>query len=100
MVEARFSELLASLNHTDLKIQSLSLRGDPRSLITQYASEIKADLVVIGMRGVTAASRIVSAMIGSVTEHVMRSSPCPTGAYPFWGRNELKMMLASVVACL
>jgi len=78
MVEARFSELLASLNHTDLKIQSLSLRGDPRSLITQYASEIKADLVVIGMRGVTAASRIVSAMIGSVTEHVMRSSPCPT----------------------
>jgi nucleotide-binding universal stress UspA family protein len=78
MVEARFSELLATLNHTDLEIQSLSLRGDPKSLITQYASEIKADLVVIGMRGVTAASRIVSAVIGSVTEYVMRSSPCPT----------------------
>ena len=30
MVEARFSELLATLNHTDLKIQSLSLRGDPK----------------------------------------------------------------------
>ena len=78
MVEARFSELLATLNHTDLKIQSLSLRGDPKFLITQYASEINADLVVIGMRGVTAASRIVSAVIGSVTEYVMRSSPCPT----------------------
>jgi nucleotide-binding universal stress UspA family protein len=78
MVDARFSELLATLNHTDLEVQSLSLRGDPKSLITQYASEIKADLVVIGMRGVTAASRIVSAVIGSVTEYVMRSSPCPT----------------------
>ena len=78
MVEARFTELLATLNHTDLKIQSLSLRGDPKFLITQYASEINADLVVIGMRGVTAASRIVSAVIGSVTEYVMRSSPCPT----------------------
>jgi universal stress protein A len=78
MVEARFSELLATLDHTDLKIRSLSLRGDPKFLITQYASEIKADLVVIGMRGVTAASRIVSAVIGSVTEYVMRSSPCPT----------------------
>jgi nucleotide-binding universal stress UspA family protein len=78
MVEARFSELLATLDRTDLKIRSLSLRGDPKFLITQYASEIKADLVVIGMRGVTAASRIVSAVIGSVTEYVMRSSPCPT----------------------
>ena len=78
MVEARFSELLATLNHTNLKIEFLSLRGDPKSLITQYAGEIKADLVVIGMRGITAASRIVSAVIGSVTEYVMRSSPCPT----------------------
>ena len=78
MVAARFSELLATLNYTDLKIRSLSLRGDPKFLITQYASEINADLVVIGMRGVTAASRIVSAVIGSVTEYVMRSSPCPT----------------------
>jgi len=56
MVEARFSELLATLNHTDLRIESLSLRGDPKFLITQYAGEIKADLV-IGMRGVTAASQ-------------------------------------------
>ena len=78
MVEERFSELLASLDHTDLEIHSVSLRGDPKSLVTQYASEINADLVVIGMRGITAASRLVSTVIGSVTEHVMRSSPCPT----------------------
>jgi nucleotide-binding universal stress UspA family protein len=78
MVEARFSELRSALNYPDIKIESLSLRGDPKSLITQYAGEIKAGLVVIGMRGITAASKIVSAVIGSVTEYVMRKSPCPT----------------------
>lgn len=78
MVEARFSELRYALNHSGLKIQCLSLRGDPRSLITEYAREIEADMVVIGMRGITAASKMVSAFIGSVTEHVMRKSPCPT----------------------
>ena len=78
IVEARFSELQHALNQSGLKIQCLSLRGDPRSLIAEYASEIKADMVVIGMCGITAASKIVSAVIGSVTEHVMRRSPCPT----------------------
>ena len=78
MIEARFSELRSALNHRDLKIELLSLRGDPKSLITEYASEIKADIVVIGMRGITAASKIVSAVLGSVTDYVMRKSPCPT----------------------
>ena len=78
MVEARFSELRSAHNHRDLKIELLSLQGDPKTLITEYASEIEADIVVIGMRGITAASKIVSAVIGSVTEYVMRKSPCPT----------------------
>jgi nucleotide-binding universal stress UspA family protein len=78
MVETRFSELRSALNYLNIKIESLSVRGDPKSLISEYASEIKADIVIIGMRGVTAASQLVSAMIGSVTEHVMRKSPCPT----------------------
>jgi nucleotide-binding universal stress UspA family protein len=78
VVEARFSELRSDLIRSDVEIKSLSLRGDPKSLITEYANEIKADMLVIGMRGITAASKIVSAVIGSVTEHVMRKSPCPT----------------------
>jgi nucleotide-binding universal stress UspA family protein len=78
MIEARFSELRSALNHLDMKMESLSLPGDPKSLIIEFASEIKADIVIIGMRGVTAASQFVSALIGSVTEHVMRKSPCPT----------------------
>ena len=77
-VEARFSEMRSDLNRSAVEIESLSLRGDPKSLIIEYANEIKADMLVIGMRGITAASKIVSAVIGSVTEHVMRKSPCPT----------------------
>ena len=78
IIEARFSELRSALNRGDLGIETLSLRGDPKAMITEYASEIKADILVIGMRGITAASKIVSAVIGSVTEYVMRKSPCPT----------------------
>ena len=78
LIDARFSDALSTLNHLNVSVEYLSLHGDPKSLITDSASEIKADLVVIGMRGITAASRIVSAVIGSVTEYVMRKSPCPT----------------------
>jgi nucleotide-binding universal stress UspA family protein len=67
-----------ALNYLIIKIESLSVRGDPKSLISEYARAIKADIVTIGMRGVTAASQLVNAMIGSVTEPVMRKSPCPT----------------------
>ena len=74
----RFSELLSAMNYPDMRIETQSLRGDPKTLITEYANEIKADILVIGMRGITAASKIVSAVIGSVTEYVMRKSPCPT----------------------
>ncbi len=78
MVEARFSELHSTLDQTGMKIEFLSLRGDPKALICEYASDIKADMLVVGMRGITAASKIVSAVMGSVTEYVMRKSPCPT----------------------
>ena len=78
LIDSRFSDALSTLNHLNVSVEYLSLQGDPKPLITDSASEIKADLVVIGMRGITAASRIVSAVIGSVTEYVMRKSPCPT----------------------
>lgn len=65
------------INHTGKGTRRAQENG-VRSMPIQYASEINADLVVIAMRGVTASSRIVSAVIGSVTEYVMRNSPCPT----------------------
>ena len=74
----RFSEMIAGLDRTEVDVECLSLRGYPKTVITKYAEEIHARLIVIGMRGITAMSVITSAMLGSVAEYVMRNAPCPT----------------------
>jgi nucleotide-binding universal stress UspA family protein len=76
LIQARFSEMLAGLGWSEVEIERLTRRGNPKTVIIEYANEINADIVVIGMRGMTAMSTIVSAVIGSVTESVIRKSPC------------------------
>jgi universal stress protein A len=48
--------------------------GDARDLINQTAKEIGADLIVMGTHGRRGVSR---ALLGSVTETVVRTAPCP-----------------------
>ncbi len=78
LTEMRFSNMLAGLSLSEVPIKHLSRRGAPNTAIVDYANEIDADLVVVGMRGITARSAVVSAVLGSVAEYVMRKSPCPT----------------------
>jgi nucleotide-binding universal stress UspA family protein len=47
--------------------------GDPAASIVHAASELDADLVVVGATGATALRR---ALLGSVTEKVVRAAPC------------------------
>ncbi|HEY0481647.1 MAG TPA: universal stress protein [Kofleriaceae bacterium] len=47
--------------------------GDARDMITQTAKELGADLIVMGTHGRRGLSR---ALLGSVTEAVVRSAPC------------------------
>lgn len=49
------------------------LEGDPASEIVRYATEQKADVIVIGTHGRTGVDRLV---LGSVAERVMREAPC------------------------
>jgi nucleotide-binding universal stress UspA family protein len=48
--------------------------GDARDLINQTAKEISADLIVMGTHGRRGVTR---ALLGSVTETVVRTAPCP-----------------------
>ncbi|HEX5062197.1 MAG TPA: universal stress protein [Kofleriaceae bacterium] len=48
--------------------------GDARDLINQTAKELTADLIVMGTHGRRGVSR---ALLGSVTETVVRTAPCP-----------------------
>jgi nucleotide-binding universal stress UspA family protein len=48
--------------------------GDARDVINHTATEIDADLIVMGTHGRRGVSR---ALLGSVTESVVRTAPCP-----------------------
>jgi nucleotide-binding universal stress UspA family protein len=48
--------------------------GDARDVINQVATELHADLIVMGTHGRRGVSR---ALLGSVAETVVRSAPCP-----------------------
>jgi nucleotide-binding universal stress UspA family protein len=74
----RFSAMLAGLAPSDVPIETKTRRGEPGYVIVETARELGADLVVMGMNGITAASQLASLLLGSVCEHVLRNSPCPT----------------------
>lgn len=50
------------------------LRGAPGPAICDYAAEIDAAAIVIGSRGRGGVKR---ALLGSVSDHVVRNAPCP-----------------------
>lgn len=47
--------------------------GDPREGVPKVAAELKADLIVMGTHGRKGLAR---AIMGSVTEHILRHAPC------------------------
>ena len=49
-------------------------RGPPHREIIDAARELNADLIVIGTHGYSGLQHV---MVGSVTERVVRSAPCP-----------------------
>jgi nucleotide-binding universal stress UspA family protein len=54
--------------------QVLLRTGDARDMICQAAKEVGADLIVMGTHGRRGVTR---ALLGSVTESVVRMAPCP-----------------------
>lgn len=48
--------------------------GDPRDVVLKAAADLRADLIVMGSHGRRGIAR---ALLGSVTEHVLRRATCP-----------------------
>ena len=48
--------------------------GSPSVTITDFADEIKADLIVIGSRGL---GLVKGVLLGSVSQYVVEHAPCP-----------------------
>lgn len=68
-------EKLADRKRGVVPIGEVLLRtGDARDLICQTAKELHVDLIVMGTHGRRGVAR---ALLGSVTENVVRQAPCP-----------------------
>jgi nucleotide-binding universal stress UspA family protein len=70
--EAIVNEAAAELGSTDVEVRVL--RGEPKSVLCEFAREIGADALVIGSRGRGGVKR---ALLGSVSDFVVRNAPCP-----------------------
>ena len=77
LIEERFSKTLSAVDHSQISIEHTSRRGDADAVITAYATEIGADLIVVGRRGTGFMNEIRAAVVGSVTQAVIRKAPCP-----------------------
>ena len=66
---------IADAHRAKATIGEVLLRtGDARDLINQTAKEVNADLIVMGTHGRRGVSR---ALLGSISESVVRTAPCP-----------------------
>lgn len=77
LIAQRFSQTVCGVDRSQIAVECISRRGDPDFTIAAYAEEIGADLIVIGRRGAGLMDEMRAAVIGSVTESVIRKSPCP-----------------------
>jgi len=62
------------LHASGLAVSGTVEEGEPDRRIVSYAKEKDVDLIVIGARGL---GRIEGMLIGSVTDAVLKSAPCP-----------------------
>jgi nucleotide-binding universal stress UspA family protein len=63
----------------DVEVKEVVGRGRPATEIVEIAEEVKAELIVISRH---AKSGLRQALMGSTTEAVVRSAPCPVVVLP------------------
>lgn len=64
----------ALLMHEGILVEARLVRGYPADALARVAERRKADLVVLGSRGLT---DVRSFLLGSVSRHVVMAAPCP-----------------------
>jgi nucleotide-binding universal stress UspA family protein len=70
--EAALAELKAALGRDD--VITRVLEGSPGPALCRFASETSANAIVVGTRGRGGFKR---AVLGSVSDYVVRNAPCP-----------------------
>jgi nucleotide-binding universal stress UspA family protein len=72
-VEATLSEAADEAKESGVEVNTYARQGDPADAILDVAEERKADLIVVGNKGMTGAKRF---LLGSVPNKVSHHAPC------------------------
>ncbi len=69
----QLSEAVAALQQKGVTLHAVERQGDPAKLIVDEAKAERAELIVIGTRGLSPAKRL---LLGSVSTKVLQHAPC------------------------
>jgi nucleotide-binding universal stress UspA family protein len=72
-VEAALREAAEEITAAGVEVATYARQGDPAAALLDVAEERRADLIVIGNRGLTGAERF---LLGSVPNKVSHHAPC------------------------
>ncbi len=72
-VEATLKEAAEEVDGAGVKVETFAREGDAADAILDVAEEQKADLIVVGNKGMTGAKRF---LLGSVPNKVSHHAPC------------------------
>jgi nucleotide-binding universal stress UspA family protein len=72
-VNATLEEASETVQQAGVEVDSYAREGDPADAILDVAEEQKADLIVIGNKGMTGAKRF---LLGSVPNKISHHAPC------------------------
>ncbi len=72
-VDATLKEAADQAEKAGIKVETFCRQGDPADAIRDIAEEQRADLIIVGNKGMTGAKRFV---LGSVPNKVSHHAPC------------------------
>jgi nucleotide-binding universal stress UspA family protein len=72
-VEATLREAAGAIEETGVEVATYAREGDPADAILDVAEEQKADLIIVGNKGMTGARRF---LLGSVPNKISHHAPC------------------------
>ena len=73
----------ATLRKEGANAQAILLKGDADELIVEKATDLQADIIILGSHG---HGRLHKALVGSVSEAVIRHAPCNVMIVPRSGK--------------
>jgi nucleotide-binding universal stress UspA family protein len=72
-VDATLAEAAKEVQKSGVEVETFARQGDPADVILDVAEEQKADLIIVGNKGMTGAKRF---LLGSVPNKVSHHAPC------------------------